>query len=71
MLELPSKASNPPQSLSRTEQLKPSVPLMAEQEPKPEPKEVEENLEPPLIYKVLQPFFHRLLRPLTICLHFS
>ncbi|KAA0048026.1 heavy metal-associated isoprenylated plant protein 36 [Cucumis melo var. makuwa] len=51
MLELPSKASNPPQSLSRTEQLKPSVPLMAEQEPKPEPKEVEENLEPPLIYK--------------------
>lgn len=58
MLELPSKASNPPQSLPRTEQLiKASVPLMAEQEPKPEPKEVEENLDPPLIYKVLQHFF--------------
>lgn len=58
MLELPSKASNPPQSLSHSHShslsrtdLKASVPLMAESVAKPEPKEVEENPEPPLIYK--------------------
>lgn len=62
MLELPSKASNPPQSLSHSHSLsrtdlKASVPLMAESEAKPEPKEVEENPEPPLIYKVLEEIF--------------
>ncbi|XP_038889488.1 heavy metal-associated isoprenylated plant protein 36-like [Benincasa hispida] len=57
MLELPSKASNPPRSLSHSHShslstdLKASVSLMAEPEGKPEPKEVEENPEPPLIYK--------------------